>query len=244
MKALIILSGGQDSTTCLALAIQHYGAHNVFAITFNYGQRHAVEVEAARKIAALALPKDHHEVVDIDDVLCGTSPLVNAAASVDQYKDVESLPGGLEKTFVPMRNTLFLTIAANRAVVLSMGDASVELVTGVSQEDYGGYPDCRLTFIHALEDAFNESLDHDSLPDIHFNTPLVNMTKRDTVVLSESIPGARELLAWSHTCYNGDIPPCGKCHACHLRAKGYKEAGVLDPLFERLADEIEDAPLR
>ena len=156
-KALVVLSGGQDSTTCLFWAIKEYGVENVHAITFNYGQRHVREIEAATKIAQLAGVADRHEVCTLGDILRSTSPLVSGS-ELEQYADHQSLPGGLEATFVPMRNTLFLTIAANRAYELR----AFNIVTGVCEEDFGGYPDCRQVFIEALEDAFNHSInEHD-----------------------------------------------------------------------------------
>jgi 7-cyano-7-deazaguanine synthase len=259
MKALVVLSGGQDSTTCLALAIKEFGVDNVHAITFNYGQRHRVEVDAAKAIAQLAKLGDRHEVVDVPAILKGSSPLVNGAVAVEQYASAEVLPGGLEKTFVPMRNQFFLTIAANRAVLIGIeagikqagpkGRTNVTVFTGVSQEDYGGYPDCREPFIDYLAETIRLSNDDASLPFIAIRTPLMYLTKAATVEVSEKLDalqvsayagdtiGTRDLLAYSHTCYNGEVPPCGKCHACLLRAKGYEEAGVTDPLLERLKDE-------
>lgn len=235
---LVVLSGGQDSTTCLALALRDNPIEDVYAITFNYGQRHAAEIGAATKIASLAfkeLTGGHHEVIDVPQVLHGSSPLVNPGEKVESYASAETLPGGLEKTFVPMRNTLFLTIAANRAVLLAQrfGRSRAIIVTGVSQEDYGGYPDCRRQFIEDLNHAFTVSLDDPQLPELIISTPLMHLDKEYTVRLSERIPGARELLRWSHTCYNGQVPPCGKCHACLLRAKGYAKAGITDPLVDR-----------
>lgn len=255
MKALVVLSGGQDSTTCLAWAIARYGRDNVHAVTFNYGQRHAAELGAARKVAYIAGIAEHentfdggilplpvsgrHEIVDIPRVLVGTSPLVSAQSNVEEYKDAQSLPGGLEKTFVPMRNTLFLTLAANRAVVLGIAASDhVVLVTGVSQEDYGGYPDCRQKFISALQYAFATSLDDPQLPTLGISTPLMDLDKHATVNLAmelekDGLPVSK-MLSYSHTCYNGQVPPCGKCHACLLREKGFKLAGVEDPLLTRL----------
>lgn len=233
--ALVVLSGGQDSATCLAAAIEDYGIDRVHAITFDYGQRHHVEVVAACTIAKFAGIEERHEVVNVPDILKGSSPLVSKAA-VEQYKDAASLPGGLEKTFVPMRNQLFLTIAANRAVVLALerGFASVDIITGVSQEDYGGYPDCREEFIRSLANTIALSLASEGLPHVRIETPLIYLNKAETVKLSETL-NARWLLAHSHTCYNGAVPPCGSCHACLLRAKGYAEAGVTDPLLDRLS---------
>jgi 7-cyano-7-deazaguanine synthase len=240
--AVVVLSGGQDSTTCLAQAIMQYGRENIRAVTFNYGQRHLIEIEAAERIADLAGLNliVQHEVIRLSSyTLKGTSPLLASSNErVESYKDAASLPGGLEKTFVPMRNQLFLTLAINRAVLFGLEKGhDVDVITGVSQEDYGGYPDCRLRFISALARASELALDEPSLPNIHIETPLMFLDKAATVRLSESIPMARELLAYSHTCYNGVVPPCGHCHACLLRARGYQIAGFTDPLIERLGAE-------
>lgn len=224
-KALVVLSGGQDSTTCLYYAMRH--AEQVIALTFDYGQRHAVEVDAAIEIAVLA--KVHHEVVELlGNVLTGTSPLVNPNEKLEQYADADALPGGIEKTFVPMRNALFLTIAANRAVVHGCD----VIVTGISQEDYGGYPDCRDTFIVAMQAMINYAIG-ESAPVPRLYAPLLRLNKADTVRMALTLPGCMDALALSHTCYKGVFPPCGTCHACLLRARGFQQAGVLDPLMVR-----------
>lgn len=236
-KALVVLSGGQDSTTCLAWALKMYRPENVYAVTFDYGQRHSEELTSAHVIASLAGLKTRHERIAVPDVLQGTSPLVNRAVDVERYADAASLPGGLEKTFVPMRNQLFLTLAANRAVCIALRDGAerVDIITGVSQEDYGGYPDCRGAFISAMGTAIGASLDAPALPLVHVVAPLMFLSKRDTVLMAQRLPGALGLLSRSHTCYNGHRPPCGKCHACLLRAKGFADAGVTDPLLHYLA---------
>lgn len=223
-KALVVLSGGQDSTTCLYWAKARYD--EIFAVTFDYGQRHSIEIEAAKAVAKMA-GVVHHQIVKVGPILEGTSPLTNPNYQVEQYKDVESLPGGLEKTFVPGRNILFLTLAANRAYCLG-ADA---IVTGVAQEDFGGYPDCREDFIKAMEYAVFKGLDCE----ITIETPLMHLSKRGTVDLARSLPGCMDALAHSHTCYNGHFPPCGKCHACLLRQKGFDLSGYDDPLELRAA---------
>lgn len=228
-KALVVLSGGQDSTTCLHWA-GNQGFDEIHAITFDYNQRHAAELDAARKIAADFGVKSH-EVVTLGPILKGTSPLVSDA-ELEQYDDKDSLPGGLEKTFVPMRNQLFLTIAANRAYVLGCRN----LVTGVCQEDFGGYPDCRQVFIDALETACNQGTftgQDGALGALKIHTPLMFLTKAESVHLAKRIPGAYEALAYSHTSYDGQYPPVGHDHATLLREKGFFEAGLPDPLILR-----------
>lgn len=233
-KALVVLSGGQDSTTCLAWAIaQGYECH---CITFDYGQKHKVEIGSAAMIAGM-LNAESWDVIELGDgILAGSSPLVNKGEELEQYADHQSLPGGLEKTFVPMRNQLFLTVAANRAYVMGCN----VLVTGVCQEDSGGYPDCRATFISALQDAINYGTftgEKGTLPPMNILTPLMYMSKAKSVHLAQSLPGCMEALAFSHTSYDGNYPPTGKDHATLLRAKGFEEAGVPDPLIVRAWNE-------
>jgi 7-cyano-7-deazaguanine synthase len=231
-KALVVLSGGQDSTTCLAWAIAQ--GWDVHTITFDYGQKHAIEIESAFKVAKiLGIAPGKMELVELGEgILRGTSPLVNKDETLEQYADHNSLPGGLEKTFVPMRNQLFLTVAANRAYVLGCNI----LVTGVCQEDSGGYPDCRRTFIDALQDACNYGTftgEAGTIPPLRIHTPLMHLTKAASVKLAQSLPGCMDALAYSHTSYDGAYPPVGHDHATLLRAKGFEEAGVPDPLVVR-----------
>lgn len=228
-KCLVVLSGGQDSTTCLFWAKEIF--EEVHAVTFDYGQKHAMELEAAAYIAQRAKVASH-EIVEVGNILKSTSPLVNRAEAVEQYASAEVLPGGLEKTFVPARNLLFLTLAANRAAALGCQD----LVTGVCEEDFGGYPDCRRSFIQSMELTIDEALGCDR-GTFSIHTPLMNLNKATSVELALGLPGCMEALAFSHTCYNGNVPPCGHCHACLLRQRGFDQAGVADPLRVRLYQE-------
>lgn len=231
-KALVILSGGQDSTTCLFWAKAHYD--EVHAITFNYGQRHARELEAAAKVAKLA-GVTSHETLGLGHPLKGTSPLTTGLAP-EQYANWQSLPGGLEATFVPGRNALFLVLAANRAYVLGCQ----AIITGVAQEDFGGYPDCRDSFIGAMETAMRLalSLSPDELMGaLRILTPLMYLSKADTVKMATTLPGCMDALAYSHTAYGNEYPPTGQDHATLLRAKGFEQAGVPDPLVVRANSE-------
>ena len=226
---LVVLSGGQDSTTCLFWALKRFGT-GVRAITFEYGQRHYREVLSARMVATLM--GIEHEVIYLGgDLLKGTSPLVNSEEELEEYTDHQSLPGGLEKTFVPMRNQLFLTIAANRAYVLGCNT----LVTGVSSEDFGGYPDCRPNFIEAFIKASSiGTFTDDSLRVL---TPLMDLDKQATVLLALDMLGCYQALGLTHTSYDGQYPPKTKDHATLLRAKGFELAGVPDPLILRAHEE-------
>ncbi len=223
MKVLVLLSGGQDSTTCLYWALDKFG--EVHAVTFDYGQRHAMELVAAERIASQAGVKSY-EVIPVGKVLKSTSPLVNTNVEVGSYGSAEELPGGVEPTFVPGRNALFLVLAANRAEVLEVRD----LVIGVGEEDFIGYFDCRKRFMTAMMAALSVGFSDDPTH-FTFHTPLMDLTKKQTVLLAKSLPGCWEALAHSHTCYNGIFPPCGTCHACILRARGFEEAGFPDPLL-------------
>lgn len=222
---LVVLSGGQDSTTCLFFA-KTIAAH-VHAITFDYGQRHSIELESAKKVAELA-KVESHEIVTIPNILHGSSPLVSNN-QLDMYENYHVLPGGVEKTFVPMRNPLFLTIAANRAVVLG----AQTIMTGVSQEDYGGYADCRETFIHAMSNMIDLALGEAVAHPPEISTPLMHMSKAEEVKMACGMKGCMYALAHSHTAYDGKYPPNGRDHASLLRAKGFEEAGVPDPLVVR-----------
>lgn len=234
MKALVVLSGGQDSTFCLYWA-KNQGFKEIHAVTFDYGQRHGIEIEAAKKVAS-DFGVLSHEIVELGEgILKSTSPLVSDQ-ELEQYSDYKSLPGGLEKTFVPMRNQLFLTVAANRAYALGI----TNLITGVCQEDSGGYPDCRKTFIDALQRAANYGTftgKDGALDGLTIFTPLIYLTKSDLVKIAMKVPGAYEAWANSHTSYDGQYPPVGKDHATLLREKGFAEAGIPDPLILRAFSE-------
>lgn len=230
-KALVVLSGGQDSTTCLFWAKQQFD--EVHAITFDYGQRHIIELDAARKVAELAGVASR-EVVAVPNCLISTSPLTSAN-KLEQYSShsqMEKVIGSRrEDTFVPMRNALFLTIAANRAEALGIPN----IVTGVCSMDNANYDDCRAIFINAAQFYINAALGHDhrGTPAIKIHTPLLYLTKAETVKLSSELPGCWEALAYSHTSYDGKYPPTDMNHANVLRAQGFLDAGMPDPLVLR-----------
>lgn len=239
-SALVVLSGGQDSTTCLGWALNNY--ENVFAITFDYGQRHDRELESAKGVVdffsrktgrvipweVLALPKG---------TLGGSSPLTDHDVPLERYTDHESMEkiigDRIELTFVPMRNALFLTLAANRAAIWGCG----VIVTGVCQGDNANYPDCREQFIWRMETAINEALGHTTRPlernYTRIKTPLMHLSKAETVKMAEQLPHTYSALSYSHTAYDGSYPPVGTDHASVLRAHGFTNAGVPDPLILR-----------
>ena len=217
-KALIVLSGGQDSTTCLYWAMDRFGHSAVDTVTFDYGQRHHVELDCAARVAEFAgvpntcLPIDTFAALGGDAL---TDPDVEVASGTDETT-------GLPNTFVPGRNLIFLAFAAAYAWQRGIRN----LVTGVAQTDYSGYPDCREGTITALQHALRLGMESD----VTIHTPLMHLTKKETVELARDL-GALPAMALTHTCYNGEQPPCGRCPACELRARGFAEAGVEDPLL-------------
>ena len=222
-SALVVFSGGQDSTTCLYWAKSKFSA--VKTVTFDYGQKHQIEKDSAKKICDLV--GIDFDLVKIPNVLRSSSPLVNKDESLEKYETLADLPGGLEATFVPARNILFLTIAAN----IAMSHGIRDIVLGVCEEDFGGYYDCRQDFIDAMQIALNQGILGEN-EGLKLHTPLMKLTKAETVKLAKELgEDCMQALAYSHTCYDGVFPPCGKCHACHLRAKGFDEAGIPDPLL-------------
>ncbi|MGA7933727.1 MAG: 7-cyano-7-deazaguanine synthase QueC [Kovacikia sp.] len=224
-QALCVLSGGQDSTTCAALACQQFD--QVHAITFNYGQRHLIELESAIAIAK-AFNLASHEIIEVGPILKSTSPLVSDTP-LGQYNSTEELPGGVEPTFIPSRNILFLTLASNRAAVLGIRD----IFMGVCEADFAGYYDCRQVFVDAMAKAIGEGVWGDPNAFV-IHTPLMQLTKAESVSLAVDILGDRfvELFQLTHTCYAGIKGGCGKCHACLIRDRGFAQAGVTDPIWK------------
>ena len=233
-KTVVVLSGGQDSTTCLFWAKTVF--KEVHAITFDYGQRHSREIDAARTVAEMANVTSH-EILSIGDtILKSVSPLVSddhALEQYDSYEQMEKMIGDrVELTFVPMRNALFLMIAANRAVALGCNS----IITGVCQMDNANYPDCRLEFIKSTERTIEQALGLDSYS-FSILTPLISKTKAESIHWATKVPGAYEALAFTHTAYDGAYPPVGHDHATMLRAEGFIEAGMPDPLIVRAFNE-------
>ena len=230
-KALVILSGGQDSTTCLFWAKREFD--EVHAISFNYGQRHAIELESAKKVAEIAGVASH-EIVDVPNILISSSPLTsgNELEKYENYEQMDSTIGNRrELTFVPMRNAFFLTLAANRAEAKGIPN----LVTGVCQMDNANYDDCREIFINATEQYINTALGHDhrGTTPIKIHTPLMNLSKAETVKMALASPDCWTAMAYSHTSYDGKYPPTDNNHSNVLRAHGFEEAGHPDPLVVR-----------
>jgi 7-cyano-7-deazaguanine synthase len=217
-KALVVLSGGQDSTTCLYWALDRFDHNAIDTVSFDYGQRHHIELDCAARVAEFAgvpntcLPIDTFAALGGDAL---TDPDVEVASGTNEQ-------AGLPNTFVPGRNLIFLTFAAAYAYQRGIR----HLVIGVAQTDYSGYPDCREGTITALQHALRLGMESD----VTIHTPLMHLSKKETVELAREL-GALPAMALTHTCYNGERPPCGQCAACELRARGFAEAGVADPLL-------------
>lgn len=226
-KTVILLSGGLDSTTVLAIA-KHQG-YTPYALSFRYGQRHAVELDAARRVAQ-AQGVARHVVADIDLRVFGGSALT-ADLAVPKHGSVDELTDEIPSTYVPARNTIFLSFALAYAETIG----AQHIFLGVNALDYSGYPDCRPEYIAAFENmarlATKASVTGAAMT-IH--TPLIGMTKAE--IISAGLKLAVDYGITS-SCYDPDEAgkPCGHCDSCLLRAKGFADAGTTDPLIHRAA---------
>jgi len=212
-KAIVLFSGGQDSTTCLAQALQDH-PNQVEALIVDYGQIHKIEITQAKKIADIA----HVPLTVLDLTLLSQfnqNALTNSAIQIDHKE------GLLPNTFVPGRNHILLSYCA----IVAYQKGISNIYTGVCQTDYSGYPDCRDTFITSLTHTLNLAMDYH----FHIHTPLMHLTKAQTILLMQQL-GKLDWYAHTHTCYLGKRPACGHCPACKLRLKGFAEARINDPL--------------
>lgn len=214
-KAIVLFSGGQDSTTCLFWAFKHF--EQIIAISFDYGQRHSIELEQAKKITEI-LEIEHHIL---------TAPAlheIGKTALTSQQEIIISEKTHLPNTFVPGRNLIFLTLAAGWGYLQEVFD----IVTGVCQTDYSGYPDCRYTFIQSAELTLQLALDQSK---IKIHTPLMFLNKAQIWKISQELGALDFIIENTHTCYKGERKHkyawgygCGECPACELRKKGFEEA--------------------
>ena len=221
--AVCLLSGGLDSSTCLALARRE--GYECYALSFDYGQRHRVELEAAARVAAALGVREQRTAV-IDLRAFGGSALT-ADIDVPKSRSVTEMGAGIPITYVPARNTIFLSYALAWAEVLEASDIFI----GVNALDYSGYPDCRPEFIHAYEHMANLATKSgvEGRTRIEIHTPLIALSKADIVRLGAEVGLDFGL---THSCYDPGLDgrACGECDSCLLRAKGFAEAGVSDPL--------------
>ncbi|MFM2153567.1 MAG: hypothetical protein RL199_2002 [Pseudomonadota bacterium] len=220
-KAVVLFSGGLDSTTVLAIArAEGFAPH---ALSFRYGQRHTVELDAAARVAkAMGVP---HRVVSLDLSAIGGSALTDAAIAVPKDRDEAAMGADIPVTYVPARNTVFLAVALGYAETLGTGD----LFVGVNALDYSGYPDCRPEFISAFEQLARVATSDGVSGRVRYriHAPLMQLTKAQIVRRGTELGVDYGL---THSCYDpaGDLA-CGRCDSCALRRKGFVEASVPDP---------------
>jgi 7-cyano-7-deazaguanine synthase len=223
-KAVVLVSGGLDSTTCLAIARQQ--GFELYALTLSYGQRHQAELKAARKVAG-AYPVKKHLELEVPLSAIGGSALTDKKIKVPKQRSLQEMGKGIPSTYVPARNTVFLALALAWAEVLG----AEHIFIGVNALDYSGYPDCRPEFIRAFENlaklATKKGVEGKWRLNIH--TPLIRMSKAGIIKAGLKL---KVDYALTHSCYDPKPKgaPCGRCDSCLLRAKGFLEAGLRDPL--------------
>jgi 7-cyano-7-deazaguanine synthase len=229
-RAVVLLSGGVDSATTLAIARSEN--FQCYALTFKYGQRHHREVEAAKKIAR-SLAVVEHRVIEIDLAAFGGSALTNSGIEVPKDRIGLGNTSEIPPTYVPARNTVFLSYALAWAEVLRVFDIFI----GVSAVDYSGYPDCRPEFIAAFEKTVNLATAAvvEGKGRFRIRAPVINMTKGEIIRAGTSLGVDYSL---THSCYDPDQQgrSCGRCDSCRLRLKGFAEAGLKDPIEYRITN--------
>ncbi|MEO6700972.1 MAG: 7-cyano-7-deazaguanine synthase QueC [Jatrophihabitantaceae bacterium] len=222
-KAVVLLSGGLDSATTLAIAKAE--GFQTYALSFRYGQRHATELEAAARVAS-ALGADQHVIATIDLAVFGGSALTDPSLAVPHGRDVATASDEIPITYVPARNTVFLSFALAWAETLGSSDIFI----GVSAVDYSGYPDCRPEYIAAYQQLADlatkagvEGSQH-----LRIHTPLIELTKAQTIQCGLDLGVDYSI---THSCYEPTAAglACGTCDACQLRIKGFAELGMSDP---------------
>jgi 7-cyano-7-deazaguanine synthase len=231
-KAVVLLSGGLDSSTVLALA--NSAGFDTYALSFSYGQRHSWELECARKIAS-SLGAYDHKIANIDLRTFGGSALT-ADIDVPKERELEEMSSSIPVTYVPARNTIFLSLALAWAEVLEASDIFI----GVNALDYSGYPDCRPEFIHAYEQMANLATKAgvEGTQRLTIHTPLIHLSKAQIIAKGLELGVDYGITS---SCYDPSAigEPCGRCDSCLLRLKGFKENGQADPLrYRRVGEEV------
>jgi 7-cyano-7-deazaguanine synthase len=220
VKAVILLSGGLDSSTVLYLAKSE--GYDCYALSFDYQQRHRRELDAARKIA-IATGVSEHQVVNFDLRLWGGSALTDSQIALPQDRELSAMSESIPVTYVPARNTIFLSFALAYAEAI----AAQRVYIGVNALDYSGYPDCRGDYIDAMRSVFQlgTKQGREGQP-IEIITPLIDLKKTEIIQLGNKL-GVPWQETWS--CYSGDQVPCGTCDSCLLRLAAFAELGLVDP---------------
>ena len=221
--AIILLSGGLDSTTCAAMAKED--GYDLHGLTINYGQKHNYELKAA-KLVAQNFKFNSHAVIDIDLASFGGSSLVSEEIEVPKNRNLE-IKNDIPSTYVPARNTVFLSIALAKAETINAFDIFI----GVNAIDYSGYPDCRPEFILQFEKMMNVATKDavQSVGQYKIHTPLIKLTKAEIIKKGQQLGIDYQITS---SCYSPSKygQPCGQCDACKLRIKGFYNAGLTDPL--------------
>ncbi|GAA2737963.1 7-cyano-7-deazaguanine synthase QueC [Actinocorallia aurantiaca] len=223
-KAVVLLSGGLDSTTVLAIA--RHESYETYALSFRYGQRHTEELEAAKRIAA-ELGATEHVIADINLAVFGGSALTDASLNVPHHKSAEDIGTEIPITYVPARNTIFLSFALAWAETLNSSDVFI----GVNALDYSGYPDCRPEYIEAYEKMANLATKAgvEGTQKLKVHTPLIQLTKAQTIQRGLELGVDYSL---THSCYDPvGGRACETCDSCLLRSRGFAELGLVDPSF-------------
>ena len=219
MKAIVLLSGGLDSTVCMAVAKDQNC--EIYPISFNYHQRHSVELNSAKNVAEY-FKVNRHFVVETNMNQFGTSSLTDLNIDVPiNNEDEKNIPN----TYVPARNLIFLSYALGYAEAVG----AEKIFIGVNAVDYSGYPDCRPEFIELFQNLADYSTKA-AIQDkkkVKIETPLISLTKKEIVLLGQKLNAPLHL---THSCYNGGEEACGVCDSCRLRLKGFEEAGYSDPI--------------
>lgn len=220
-KAVVLLSGGLDSTACMGVAA-HEG-YELYPISFHYNQRHSTELDSARAVAKFyGIEPDRHLIVDLGNTIRGSA--LTGDAEVPLGRELDEMGHDIPVTYVPSRNIIFLAHAASYAEAIG----AQAIFIGVNALDYSGYPDCRPEFVAAFQQVLNVGTKPgaEGRP-VRVETPLLNLSKADIVRLGNKVGAPFQL---SYTCYTGSRPSCGVCDSCLLRLKGFREAGVEDPI--------------
>lgn len=210
-KALVLFSGGQDSTTCIYWAMKEFSS--VEAVFFHYGQRHSIEFQSVKHVC-------DKENITLHELHVPAFKEIGGTAMIDEIT-IENGKNNMPNTFVPGRNIVFLTLAASLAYKRGIKD----IIMGVNDADYSGYPDCRMEFVKSMQESLSKGLDYD----LTIHAPLQSMSKAEIWALSDRLGVINEIIKHSHTCYVGDhstLNPwgygCGECPACILRKKGFE----------------------
>ncbi len=222
-KAVVLSSGGIDSTTVMAIAKQE--GFEIYSLSFFYKQRHSIEIEAARKVADVMNVKKHL-IIDIDLKKIGGSALTDNNLDVPKHRKMQSMADEIPVTYVPARNTIFLSYALAWSEVLQSSDIFI----GVNAIDYSGYPDCRPEYIEAFERMANLATKAgvEGKTKLKIRTPLIHMTKAEIIKKGVDLGVDFSL---THSCYDpsSDGLACGECDSCIIRKQGFKKAGIIDP---------------